>query len=246
VLTQLTLLLLVPFSWGRFFVAALLYTAGTLSTLYLLFHPRSQILVANRFSVPPSGGPAGDQPTVALTFDDGPSASPTRRLLDILEEKQVKATFFLIGANIAQNREVTQRIQAEGHQIGNHTYSHPELFCFLSPRRLFREIAEGQRVIREVTGISPRYFRSPAGLRHPLLSLYLKRVGVEYISWEIRPFDTRPLRPEVMLLRITRKVRPGAIILLQCGAREQVAAMLEMLPQLIDQLKAKRFHFVLV
>jgi len=91
--------------------------------------------------------------------------------LRILREKDVKATFFVIGERAEEQAELLARISAEGHLIANHTYSHPSLFCFLTPSRLRNEIEKGQEAIHRICGVRPRFFRAPVGLKHPLLEL---------------------------------------------------------------------------
>ena len=236
-LTHASLLLIFPFSLSHFFLGAGLYSAGTLLVLYLLFHPRNQWLVTNRSRVECRG-----RRCVSLTFDDGPTLFRTPELLDILKESNVQATFFVIGKQAEQHPELVRRAVADGHVIANHTYSHRHVFCFLTPSRLRSEIEKGQEAIEEICGFRPRYFRSPVGLRHPLLDLYLKRAELEYISWTIRSFDTLLKQPEAILNRIFRQVTPGDIILLHDNAAAGV--MLDVVPRLIRELKERGFEFV--
>ncbi len=233
--------LLCPFTPDRLLWFALLFVPGNLLIGYLVFHPRSQLMVRNRSRVESAGRRA-----IALTFDDGPSRASTEALLGILRERNVKATFFVVGRRAEERPELLRAVLADGHGVGNHTYSHPSLFCFLRPRRLRMEIEEGQRAIAAACGIRPRYFRSPVGLRHPLLSLYLERAGLEYISWRVRAFDSRVQAPEIIRKRINGRVAAGDIILLHDNDCQGVARMLEVLPALIDDLKARGFEFVLV
>jgi peptidoglycan/xylan/chitin deacetylase (PgdA/CDA1 family) len=235
-LTHAALLLLFPFSLTRLALGGGLYSAGTILSLYLLFHPRNQWLVTNRSRVECNG-----QRCVSLTFDDGPTSLRTPELLDILRELNVQATFFVIGNQAEKHPELLRRAVAEGHLIGNHTYSHPVLFCFLMPGRLRREIEQGQKTIERICGYRPRYFRSPVGLRHPLLNLYLKQANLEYISWRIRSFDTLAQRPETVLRRIFRRVAAGDIVLLHDNAAADVT--LEVLPDLIRELRRRGFAF---
>jgi peptidoglycan-N-acetylglucosamine deacetylase len=238
-LTHASLALLYPFTLQRFSLAVGLYTAGTLIMLYLLFHPRNQWLVANRSQVD-----CHDGPCVALTFDDGPSPSDTPKLLDILRDKKVTATFFVIGERAEQHPEIVRRACAEGHLVANHTWSHPSLFCFLTPARLQTEIQRAEESIQRICGYRPRYFRSPVGLRHLLLGPYLRNAGLEYISWRIRTFDTFGSKSEVLAGRILNHVVPGDIILLHDRLSGGAQGMLDALPGVIDQLRGRGFEFV--
>ena len=193
--THASLVLLYPFTLSRILLALLLYTLGTLLMLYLLFHPRNQWLVDNRSRVDGAN-------CIALTFDDGPDPVDTPKLLDLLREKNVKATFFVVGKRADQHPEIVRRAAAEGHLIANHTWSHYSLFCFLTPSRLRSEIDRGTESVRRSCGLRPRLFRSPVGLRHPLLRPYLKAAGLEYVSWTIRSRDTFTGNSSVLAQRI--------------------------------------------
>jgi len=236
--TIASLTLLHPFSLARLILVALLYALGTSITLYLLFQPRSQLLVANRSHV--------DAGCVALTFDDGPDPVDTPRLLDILRDKDVKATFFVIGRRADAYPDIVRRASNEGHLIANHTWSHPLLFCFLTPWRLRTEIQRGADSIHRSCGFRPLYFRSPVGLRHPLLSYFLKELNLEFVSWRIRSFDTVIANPARLSRRILHKVSDGDIILLHDRLSSGTDAMLEILPGVIDALRERGFRFVTI
>lgn len=105
----------------------------------------------------------GEAPRIAITFDDGPSAHCTGRLLDGLKERGIKGTFFLIGKNAEENPELVKRLYEEGHLIGNHTYSHVEI-TKLSDEDAKKEIMETDRVISSITGEHVEYMRPPFGL----------------------------------------------------------------------------------
>jgi peptidoglycan/xylan/chitin deacetylase (PgdA/CDA1 family) len=236
--TNASLALLYPFTLSRFLLFALVYAAGTLLMLYLLFHPRNQWLVANRSRVEGAG-------CVALTFDDGPDPVDTPRLLDLLREKGVKATFFVVGKRADQYPEIVRRTWDEGHLVANHTWSHPSLFCFLTPGRLRAEIERGTESIRRSCGFQPRSFRSPVGLRHPLLGPYLRDAGLEYISWSVRTRDTLTANSTVLAQRILSQAASGDIILLHDHLPAGTDVMLEALPRVIDELRKRGFDFVL-
>jgi len=230
------LALLFAFGFLGLFFAVL--TATTLLIVFLLFHPRNQWLVANRSRV-------DGAKCVALTFDDGPDPVDTPKLLDLLREKDVKATFFVVGKRADQYPEIVRRAWTEGHLVANHTWSHNSLFCFLMPRRLRTEIDRCTESIRHSCGFPPRLFRSPVGLRHPLLAPYLETAGLEYISWSIRTLDTLTANSSVIARRILNKAASGDIILLHDRLPRGTSAMLEALPQVIDELRKRGFEFVL-
>ena len=103
-----------------------------------------------------------DQPYIAMTFDDGPSSETTPRLLEILKQRNIKATFFLIGENAASNPDIVRRILADGHEIGNHSWTHPQL-SRLSDDRVTAEINKTQDAIKEASGFTPTLLRPPYG-----------------------------------------------------------------------------------
>ena len=239
-LTYLSLAFLFPLEFLRSAICVAVFLVGNLSIAYLILHPRSQLLVPNRSRVDCNEGPC-----VALTFDDGPTKAHTVKLLDILRNMGVNAVFFVVGQRAEQCPDLLNRICEEGHLIANHTYSHPSLFCFLTPRRLGREIRDGQKAIQEICSFKPRYFRSPVGLKHPLLSFYLRANRLEFLSWRVRAFDTFPQPPEMLVKRIIKNVSSGDIILLHDKPGIAGERMLKALPDLIERLSIKGFRFVL-
>lgn len=240
-LTNATLLLLFPFSVGRFLVAACLYASGTILMLVILFHPRNRWLADSQDRVT-----CGSRPCVALTFDDGPTPDVTPKVLAILRERDAKATFFWIGHQVERYPELARRVSQEGHAIGNHTYSHPPLFCFLTPRGLQNEIERAQQAIIGATGVTPLFFRPPVGLRHPLLGPSLRRAALKLVLWQLRTYDTRTLTAEELRRRILERTQPGAIVLLHDRPGAGSAAMLAALPNVIDQLRSQGYEFVTV
>jgi peptidoglycan/xylan/chitin deacetylase (PgdA/CDA1 family) len=237
--TNATLALLYPFSLAHLLLAALLYALGTGIMLFLLFNPRNAWLVANRSQV------EGER-CIALTFDDGPDPVDTPRLLDLLREKNVKATFFVVGHRAEQHPEIVRRAWGEGHLICNHTWSHPPLFCFLSPRRLRAEIARTSECVERICGSRTRYFRSPVGLRHPMLRQALHQAGLEYVSWRIRSCDTMIHDSSLLARRILSSVTSRDILLFHDRLARGTDVLLATLPGIIDSLRERGFEFVLV
>src|SRR5437762_6923026 len=129
------------------------------------------------------------RPALALTFDDGPSES-TPRLLDALDKYHVPATFFLCGENVRRCPDVAREVTARGHEIGNHTDSHPRL-DFKSPAFVYREIATAQEIIGETTGMTPRWFRAPYGVRWFGVGRAQKNLGLTGVMWTVIGRDWR-------------------------------------------------------
>jgi peptidoglycan-N-acetylglucosamine deacetylase len=237
--TQASLLLLIRSDARRAWLALAFFAAGTLTTLFLLFHPRNQWLVANRHRLQC----AGSRPCVGLTFDDGPSSETTPKVLEILREKGVRATFFVVGRQAERHPELVRRMVEDGHAVGNHTFSHPSLFCFLTPSRLRWEVEQTQATLSTLIGRRPSLFRSPVGLRHPFLAQALEAAGVEYISWELRTLDTRRQDPDILRARILSRIAPGAIVLMHDRPARGTPALLAILPEVIDRLRDRGYEF---
>ena len=236
--TNASLLLLGSFSAERLLLVLVLFGAGMGVQLYLLFHPRNAWLVDYRDKIE-------EQRCIALTFDDGPDPVTTPRLLDLLKEKKVPATFFVVGKRAQEHPWVVQRAWREGHLIGNHTWSHSNFFCFLSPARLEREIRQNSELIEQICGVRWRYFRSPIGLRNPWLRGALQTAGLQFISWRVRSCDTIIHDSSVLASRVLRNVRGRDILLFHDRLPSGTDVLMEILPGLIDTLRENGYEFVL-
>jgi peptidoglycan/xylan/chitin deacetylase (PgdA/CDA1 family) len=151
---------------------------------------------------------------VWLTIDDGPDPSSTPRVLDLLRKHGARATFFVIGEQVARHPELARRIVAEGHTIGNHTHTHPAGgFWLASPSRIASEIDRciGALLLADVP--FERYFRPPVGIRNPFLDPQLESRGMSLVLWNARGLDGMGRDPESALGRIVRSIRPGGILL---------------------------------
>lgn len=188
-------------------------------------------------------GPAHDA-RAALTFDDGPDGAVTPRILDVLKSHNVRATFFCIGQRAIENPDVAKRIVSEGHEIGNHTFSHGWWSNLLLARALAMEMSHAQEAIASTTGIAPRYFRPPMGLTNPHTRRALGEVGLGLVGWDVRSFD-RGAEPDAVIDRVVDRVRPGSIVLLHDGGVDADSAV-EVVSGIISRLKAKGFTFCTV
>jgi peptidoglycan/xylan/chitin deacetylase (PgdA/CDA1 family) len=150
---------------------------------------------------------------VALTFDDGPSELTTRKILDLLDQYAVKATFFVSGINAMQYPDLIVEIIRRGHSIGNHSYSHDPFVMMKSYRTLYREVLEAQSVLRKA-GIDALAFRPPVGIVNPKLSSILSNSGLFCITFSCRALDAGNFRVKNLAARILQKVKVDDIILL--------------------------------
>lgn len=154
------------------------------------------------------------QDGILLTFDDGPDAEVTPRVLDALDKHGHKAVFFIVGAKAERHPELVREIAARGHQIGNHTYSHSPYANFLGAKHLRREIETADKAIAAACGIRPALFRPPLGISTHFMRRVLLATGHKAMGWSIRSLDTRRGPRQAVLDRIVRRLRPGNIVLL--------------------------------
>ena len=179
-----------------------------------------------------------EKPSIAITFDDGPSGRYTGRLLDGLKERNVKASFFLIGENAKENPELVERIYKEGHLIGNHTYSHVQM-THLSEEAAVGEIEKTDQVISAITGEHVAYMRPPFGAWQRELEV---RMEVLPVLWSVDPLDWTTENVDEIVSKVVTEVEEGDIILLHdCYASSVEAAL-----RIVDILQKEGYEFVTV
>lgn len=182
------------------------------------------------------------RPFVALTFDDGPHPQLTPQLLDVLRNEGVRATFYVIGRNVETYPEIARRIVAEGHEIANHSWSHPTLTA-ISAARLEKEMTSTTEVIQRVTGRTPTNMRPPYGaVNERVRQSMFKDHGFDVIMWSVDPLDWRRPGAEVVRQRLVDGAKPGGILL----AHDIHPGTIEAMPGTIRDLKAKGFGFATV
>jgi peptidoglycan/xylan/chitin deacetylase (PgdA/CDA1 family) len=202
--------------------------------------PRSQLLGANWTRLPER---AGLIPGVAITIDDGPDPEVTPRVLEVLEGYAARASFFCIGERVLRYPDLAQEIVRRGHVIENHSQRHRHNFSLLGPGGMNSEVSQAQESIYRVTGNNPLFFRAPAGLRNPFLDPVLTRLKLRLASWTRRGFDTVSADTEAVFRRLANPLQAGDILLLHDGhaarTRRGQAVILDVLPRLLDALKAR-------
>ncbi len=157
---------------------------------------------------------------VWLTIDDGPSPEHTTKMLDLLEQFNARATFFVIGTRAEKYPHLITEILSRGHAIANHTYTHPSgTFWAAGPSRVSAQIDHCAEWLRTGPDRPARLFRAPVGVRNLFVHPELDRRGLMLIGWSARGFDTNCRDVEKVAERILPKVRPGSIILLHEGHR---------------------------
>ena len=173
---------------------------------------------------------------IALTFDDGPNPLTTPRLLDILSEKEVQATFFVLGQNVVQHPDIVRRAIAEGHDIASHSYSHPKLTA-LAPEAIMAEVNNTDRAIFEATGALPSKFRPPYGAVNQQAA---DIIGRPIIQWSVDSEDWKSKNTKKIIRRVKETSFPNSIILMHDIHPETVDAV----PQIIDDLRAEGYEFI--
>jgi len=183
-----------------------------------------------------------DGPYIAMTFDDGPHATNTPKLLDMAAKRHIKLTFFVLGECVQQNPAVLQREVAEGHEIGNHSWSHPNL-AKLSDEAVRSQLRRTDELIVKTTGVKPKLMRPPYGELTKRQRIWINHdFNYKVILWDVDPLDWKRPGPNIVASRIIAGTRPGSIIL----SHDIHPPTIEAMPQVFDALLAKGFKFVTV
>lgn len=201
-------------------------------------------------SVPRGGHPparlhrSGDttQPVIALTFDDGPDPELTPPLLDLLGERGIKATFYVIGRNAQRHPEIVRRAFDEGHEIGNHTWSH-RFLTTQRTRSIVEELVKTDDVVSGIIGESPATLRPPYGAVTPSLAAWARhQFGYETMLWSVDSKDYEGADATEIVSRLVDQTTAGSIIL----CHDIVPATLEAMPEALDRLLDRGLRFVTI
>jgi peptidoglycan/xylan/chitin deacetylase (PgdA/CDA1 family) len=183
-----------------------------------------------------------DGPFIALTFDDGPNPTLTPKLLDLLATRHLKATFFVIGQNAADHPEILKRAIREGHEIGNHSWSHPNLGK-MSDEAVRRELQKTEDAIVAAIGKKPTLMRPPYGSITARQKKWIhEEFGYRIILWDVDPLDWKRPGPSVVTARILKETKAGSIVL----SHDIHPPTIEAMPATFDQLMKKGFKSVTV
>lgn len=221
------------------FIIVISFAAAGAVVYYAAYAVRSQVFGATLWR--------GDETknAVSLTFDDGPGEE-TEAILDVLKNYRIKAAFFMVGRQVEKFPETARRVVREGHEIGNHSFSHP-IYLYQTPKSTRREIEKTQAIIEKTTGIRAKIARPPCGVRTPAYFAETRKLGVQTVQWSVAGFDWLAISAEKIAENVLKNVPPGAIILLhdadsalRSNRRETVKA----LSLIIEGLKAKNLRAV--
>ncbi len=180
--------------------------------------------------------------SIAITFDDGPHPQLTPKLLDLLKDRGIKATFYVVGKNVEAYPEITKRIVDEGHELGNHTWNHPAL-TKIGAAKVKSEMDRTTAIISKTTGVTPATMRPPYGATNASLNKKLdEEYGMKVILWSVDPQDWKYRNAERVASQLIENTKPGGILLAHDIHASTIAAM----PRTLDALTAKGFKFVTV
>ncbi len=217
--------------------ASLLFTQAQALDRPYRYNPQNDVL---RYYVPKN-----DEKIIALTFDDGPHPTYTERVLQVLADHDAKATFFEVGMNAEYYPAVTKEILAQGHEIGNHTYSHPDL-SKLSQSEIEKEIQKQSKVIEEITGAPPLYFRPPCGSCRDKIIQSAEQHSLTVILWSIDTRDWAGNDAAHIAEDVINSARPGDIILFHDYPVHASQQTVEALERILPALTAEGFRFVTI
>lgn len=188
-------------------------------------------------------GANSSQKQIALTFDDGiVNPEQTRQVLQVLQQYQAKATFFCIGKNLQtkEQQAVLKELHTAGHWVGNHSFSHANLFDFYGSKRVVQEIKATDALIHSLIGKQPLFFRPPYGITTPNIAKALKQLPHQTIGWSLRSLDTVIKKEQALLKRLKKQLHAGAIVLLH----DHVKSLPEVLPLFLDYLLSEGYIVV--
>jgi peptidoglycan/xylan/chitin deacetylase (PgdA/CDA1 family) len=189
----------------------------------------------------PMGGELPRRPWIALTFDDGPHPGRTEELMSVLKEEGVPATFFIVGKMAVRYPDIVREMARQGHEVSNHTFSHPNLPRTKSPA-VVNELTQTRAVIQQLTGQETYLYRPPGGDYSRRTVKAAAEAGYHMVLWDILTKDVNGATVEAMKKRILDHASDGSIVLMHSGVPNTVA----MLPDVIADLRVKGYRFVTV
>ncbi len=188
----------------------------------------------------------GDKKLVAITFDDGPESKYTPQILDILDEYNIKATFFVIGQNAEKYPDALKSIHEKGHEIGSHSWSH-KYFPKLSQSAVEEEILKTQNIIEDITGEYRPIFRPPYGALEKQGRELVSSLGYNIVNWSVDTRDWAGTSEEQMMNYVKQQLKPGGIVLMHnAGNPKSIENTIRFLPTMIEWITEQGYEFVTV
>ncbi len=181
-----------------------------------------------------------DKKEIAISFDDGPVIKNTAAILEILNEENVKATFFCIGNRIAGNEKILQQLHQQGHIIGNHSFSHHFWFDMYSAKKMQDDLKQMDIAMEKVIGLKPKLFRPPYGVTNPNVKKAIIKGGYTPVGWSVRSMDTVIKDEKKLLDKINAHIKPGAVFLFHDTSETTLKA----LPTFIKEVKKRGYSII--
>lgn len=205
--------------------------------------PLSELRRKYRYTFYMRGNP--NRQEIALTFDDAPDPRFTPQILDVLKAKGVSATFFIMGENAERHPELVKRMVREGHAVGNHTYTHPDL-TKISDAVFHKQVLETQELLESLIGYRPFLFRPPYGTIYERHLRWLGENQLVTVNWNADSKDWRSLSKQQVYANIMKGIKPGAIVLQHAGGGkgEDLSGTIAALPLVIDELRKQGYSIV--
>lgn len=180
---------------------------------------------------------------IALTFDDGPWEKSTSQVLDVLKKEDIKATFFVVGRQVERYPQLIKQIVAEGHALGNHTWSHQ--YRMYNSAAAAREIDKTAELVYKTTGVKTSLFRPPGGFLNNGLAAYAYQKKYAVVMWSADSLDWRYRQPTTLIDRVLKEASAGGIVLMHDGGGDR-SKTVQALPEVIAQLRKRGYSFVTV
>jgi peptidoglycan-N-acetylglucosamine deacetylase len=201
---------------------------------------RGCISINSGFFFPVICGANTEKKEISISFDDGPAENYTREILKILKDEDVKAAFFCIGNRIAGNETILQEIDAAGHIIGNHSYSHHFWFDMFSAKRMLNDLKKMDEAMFKAVGYTTSIFRPPYGVTNPNLRKAVISGQYIPIGWSVRSMDTVSKDEEQLLNKLCARIEPGGIFLFH----DTCKITLDILPKFIKEVKNRGYNII--
>jgi len=239
-LIAVTLILVALFLINKFWMPFSNWWYLAILVPYTVLLSYNSLRIRSNFYMPVISSSDTLEKKVALTFDDGPDKIHTTTVLNILKTYGVKGTFFCIGKKINESDDILQRIDNEGHIIGNHSFVHNPFFDFWPPFLIRKDLHKTNHLIEKNINKKPKLFRPPFGVTTPSMALAVKTLNLTTIGWDNRSFDTVTKENDKILERIIDNLRPGGIILLHDIYPKHAT----LLPDLIKAIRSQSYNIV--
>lgn len=178
-----------------------------------------------------------DSKRLLLTFDDGPHPKFTPQILDLLDQYQIKAIFFVIGKNAEKYPKLLKEIGDRGHLIGNHSYSHASTFDIFSVNKMKDDVEKANQLIKSITNKKPVYFRPPFGITNPRINKLIKQTRMTSVGWSFRSYDTTKRSNEQIIQQMKKNIKGGEILLFHDSMERSIKLLETSLPWMVEQFE---------